>query len=254
MRITIMTLFTETIDAMLNCSIIGRARKAGIVDISSIDIRKFSDNKHMQVDDYPYGGGAGMLMTPQPIYNCYEYIKSTLEPNSSMRVLYMTPQGKVWNQEMAKEFAKEENIAILCGHYEGIDQRVIDEIVTDEVSIGDYVLTGGELPALVVTDSIVRLIPGVLGKEESFEEESFSKGFLEYPQYTRPPVFLGRAVPEVLLSGNHKKIADYRHEQSIINTLLKRPDLLEKINLTESERKFIEEYVKNRCKDHEDML
>ncbi len=254
MKITIMTLFTETIDAMLNCSIIGRARKARIVDISSIDIRKFSDNKHMQVDDYPYGGGAGMLMRAQPIYDCYQYIKETATNNAPMRVLYMTPQGKVWNQDMAKTFAKEENIVILCGHYEGVDQRVIDEIVTDEISIGDYVLTGGELPALVVTDSIVRLIPGVLGKEESFQEESFSQGFLEYPQYTRPPEFLGRTVPEVLLSGNHKKISDYRHKQSIINTLLKRPDLLEKIDLSQGERKFIEEYVKKSCKSNKDML
>lgn len=249
-----MTLFKETIDAMLDCSIIGRARKSGIVDISSIDIRQFASNKHKQVDDYPYGGGAGMVMMPQPIYDCYQYIKSQSPVDTPMRVLYMTPQGKVWNQEMAQEFAKEENIVILCGHYEGVDQRVIDEIVTDEISIGDYVLTGGELPALVVTDSIIRLVPGVLGKEQSFQEESFSQGLLEYPQYTRPPVFLDRNVPEVLLSGNHQKIAQYRHQQSIINTLLKRPDLLEKVSLSEEDRQFIEEYVKKSCKANKDML
>lgn len=247
MRITIMTLFKETIDHMLDYSIMARAKKNSDVIIDSVDIRQFANNKHLQVDDYPYGGGAGMLMMPDPIYNCFNYIKNknSAEP---MRVVYMTPQGKVWNQQMAEEFSKEQNLVILCGHYEGVDQRVLDEIVTDEISIGDYVLTGGELAALVIADSIVRLIPGVLGKKESFEEESFSDGLLEYPQYTRPPVFQGRKVPDILLSGNHKKIEEYRREQAVINTLNKRPELLEKAYLSENEKRFIDKYRENDCK------
>lgn len=247
MKITIMTLFTEMIDNVINYSIMGRAKKNELVDITSIDIRTFSNNKHNQVDDYPYGGGAGMLMMAPPIYDCYQHIKAQ-SGDKPQRVVYMTPQGKPWNQEMAEEFSKEENIILLCGHYEGIDQRIIDEIVTDEVSIGDYVLTGGELPALIVADSIVRLLPGVLGKQESFEDESFSEGLLEYPQYTRPAVFLDRMVPEVLTSGNHKKIDEYRREQSLINTFNKRPDLLKKAKITDKEKGFIHEYAKTRCK------
>lgn len=253
MKLTIMTLFKETIEAMLNYSIIGRAQKNEHVSIEAVDIRPFANNKHLQVDDYPYGGGAGMLMMAQPIYDCYESIKAKSN-GKARRVIYVTPQGKVWNQEMAEEFSKEEELVILCGHYEGIDQRIIDEIVTDEISIGDYVLTGGELAALVITDSIIRLIPGVLGKKESFEEESFSDGLLEYPHYTRPPVFRGREVPEVLLSGNHQKIAAYRREQALINTFHKRPDLLQKADLNKNETLFIREYAKKSCKKDEDML
>ncbi len=257
MKLTIMTLFKETIDAMLECSIVGRARKNNCISIESVDIRAFSNNKHLQVDDYPYGGGAGMLMMAQPIYDCYQFIKERSSAQT-MRVIYVTPQGKVWNQAMAEEFSKEEELVILCGHYEGVDQRVIDEIVTDEISIGDYVLTGGELAALVMTDSIVRLIPGVLGKKESFEEESFSDGLLEYPQYTRPAVFRDRKVPDVLLSGNHQKIEAYRREQSIINTFHKRPELLREAHLNERERHFINEYfyedTKKYCKKEQDML
>jgi tRNA (guanine37-N1)-methyltransferase len=242
-----MTLFKETVDHMLEYSIMGRAKKNHAIVIDSIDIRQFSNNKHLQVDDYPYGGGAGMLMMPEPIYNCYNHV---IEKNGSKptRVVYMTPQGKVWNQQMAEEFSKEQDVIILCGHYEGVDQRILDEIVTDEISIGDYVLTGGELAALVIADSIVRLIPGVLGKEESFERESFSDGLLEYPQYTRPPVFLDRKVPDILLSGHHKKIEDYRREQALINTLNKRPELLQSAHLTETEKQFMREYAENDCK------
>lgn len=247
MKITIMTLFTDMIDNAINYSIMGRAKKNELVDISAIDIRGFSNNKHNQVDDYPYGGGAGMLMMAPPVYDCYNAIKECSN-GKVPRVMYMTPQGKPWNQAMAEEFSKEENIVLLCGHYEGIDQRVIDEIVTDEVSVGDYVLTGGELPALIVADSIIRLLPGVLGKQESFEDESFSEGLLEYPHYTRPAVFLDKQVPEVLTSGNHKKIDEYRREQSLINTFNKRPDLLKKAKLTEKEKQFIHEYAKTRCK------
>nr|WP_302596190.1 tRNA (guanosine(37)-N1)-methyltransferase TrmD [uncultured Cellulosilyticum sp.] len=247
MKITIMTLFKETIDQILNYSIMGRAKKSNQIELEAIDIRPFAANKHHQVDDYPYGGGAGMLMMAQPIYDCYEHVKNEM-PDVKPRVLYMTPQGKVWNQQMAEEFAKEEHIIILCGHYEGVDQRVIDEIVTDEISIGDYVLTGGELPAVIIADSIMRLKPGVLGKKESFEEESFSDGLLEYPHYTRPAEFRGRTVPAELLSGNHKKIEEFRREQSLINTYNKRSDLLEKANLTAKDKKFLENYAKNHCK------
>ncbi|MGL4363172.1 MAG: tRNA (guanosine(37)-N1)-methyltransferase TrmD [Cellulosilyticaceae bacterium] len=243
MQITIMTLFTDMIDQVINYSIMGRAKQKGLIEISSIDIRDYAINKHKQVDDYPYGGGAGMLMMAEPVCSCYEDIcnKSTTKPT---RVVYLTPQGKQWNQQMAEEFSKEEHIVFLCGHYEGIDQRALDLIVTDEISIGDYVLTGGELPALSIADSIIRLIPGVLGKQESFEDESFSEGLLEYSQYTRPAEFRGSSVPKVLLSGNHKEIDKYRREQSIINTLNKRPDLLEKAVLTEKERQFVKEYEK----------
>lgn len=243
-----MTLFKEMVEQVLGYSIMGRAQKNQLVELEAVDIRDFANNKHNQVDDYPYGGGAGMLMMAPPVYDCYASIVAHSEAKKP-RVLFMTPQGKVWNQEMAEAFSKEEHIIILCGHYEGIDQRVIDEIVTDEISIGDVVLTGGELPALMVTDSIIRLIPGVLGKQASFEEESFSEGLLEYNHYTRPPIFHGMEVPEVLLSGNHKKIEEYRRREAIINTYHKRPDLLEKANLTPKERCFIEEYLKKDCQN-----
>ncbi len=253
MRITIMTLFKEMVDHVLGYSMMAKAQQKGLIELESVDIRDFSGNKHNQVDDYPYGGGAGMLIRAQPVYDCYTSILEKAE-GKKPRVLYMTPHGKVWNQEMAERFAQEENIIILCGHYEGIDQRVIDEIVTDEISIGDFVLTGGELPALIVADSIMRLIPGILGKQASFEEESFSDGLLEYYHYTRPPVFRDRAVPEVLLSGNHKKIEEHRRQESIINTFYKRPDLLEKANLSEKEKRFLEEYAKKDCKPPKDMI
>ena len=253
MRITIMTLFKEMVDEVLNYSMMGRARKNGLIELEAVDIREFANNKHHQVDDYPYGGGAGMLMMAPPVYDCYESIAEKAV-GKKPRVLFMTPHGQTWNQQMAQEFSKEDNLIILCGHYEGIDQRVIDEIVTDEISIGDFVLTGGELPALMVADSIMRLIPGVLGKQASYEEESFSEGLLEYYHYTRPAVFHERPVPEVLLSGNHKKIEEHRRRESIINTYYKRPDLLKKAQLTEEEKRFIENYAKNHCKNETDML
>lgn len=247
MKITIMTIFKEAIDNMLEYSIMGRAKKSGAIELEAVDIRPYAGNKHHKVDDYPYGGGAGMLMMAQPICDCYEAIKNENEKKPT-RVIYVTPQGKVWNQQMAEAFSKEEHVVILCGHYEGIDQRAIDEIVTDEISIGDYVLTGGELPALVIADSIARLIPGVLGKQESFEDESFSEGLLEYPHYTRPAVYRNREVPEALLSGDHKRIAAFRREQSLINTYHKRPDLLEKAELSDKERQFLKEYAEKSCK------
>ncbi len=209
----------------LNTSIIGRAIEAGLLEINAVNIRDYSTNKHMKVDDYPYGGGAGLVMQPEPVYRAYEDL--TKDMKKKPRVVYLTPQGTTFHQEMAKEFAKEEELVFLCGHYEGIDERVLEEIVTDYVSIGDYVLTGGELPAMVMIDSISRLVPGVLHNDDSAGDESFENGLLEYPQYTRPPVFLDKEVPEVLLSGHHENIRKWRHEQSVKRTKERRPDLWE---------------------------
>lgn len=209
----------------LNTSIIGRAIEAGLLEINAVNIRDYSTNKHMKVDDYPYGGGAGLVMQPEPVYRAYEDL--TKDMKKKPRVVYLTPQGTTFHQEMAKELAKEEELVFLCGHYEGIDERVLEEIVTDYVSIGDYVLTGGELPAMVMIDSISRLVPGVLHNDDSAGDESFENGLLEYPQYTRPPVFLDKEVPEVLLSGHHENICKWRHEQSVKRTKERRPDLWE---------------------------
>ena len=209
----------------LNTSIIGRAIEAGLLEINAVNIRDYSTNKHMKVDDYPYGGGAGLVMQPEPVYRAYEDLTKDMKKNP--RVVYLTPQGTTFHQEMAKELAKEEELVFLCGHYEGIDERVLEEIVTDYVSIGDYVLTGGELPAMVMIDSISRLVPGVLHNDDSAGDESFENGLLEYPQYTRPPVFLDKEVPEVLLSGHHENIRKWRHEQSVKRTKERRPDLWE---------------------------
>ena len=225
------------IDAALSHSIIGRAVNEGIINVEAVNIRDFSKDKHRHVDDYPYGGGAGMVMQPQPIYDAY---KSIEEKAGKARVIYMSPQGKRFNQKIAEELSKEESIILLCGHYEGVDERIIEEIVTDEISIGDFVLTGGELAAAAIIDAVSRLVPGVLNKEESHEIESFSDGLLEYPQYTRPPVFMGREVPEVLLSGHHANIDKWRREQSIIRTYQKRPDMLDEAVLTAKERKFLD--------------
>lgn len=209
----------------LNTSIIGRAIDAGLLEINAVNIRDYSTNKHMKVDDYPYGGGAGLVMQPEPVYRAYENL--TKDMKKKPRVVYLTPQGTTFHQEMAKELAKEEELVFLCGHYEGIDERVLEEIVTDYVSIGDYVLTGGELPAMVMIDSISRLVPSVLHNDDSAGDESFENGLLEYPQYTRPSVFLDKEVPEVLLSGHHENIRKWRHEQSVKRTKERRPDLWE---------------------------
>ena len=229
MKFYILTLFPDMIKDGLSHSIIKRACNEGTISIETIDIRDFSNNKHRHIDDYPYGGGAGMVMQPQPIYDAYMSIKPKLSENCP--VVYMTPQGKTFNQEKAKNLSKLEDMVILCGHYEGVDERVIEEIVTDEISIGDFVLTGGELAAMTVIDAVARLIPGVLNKEESFQEESFSDNLLEYPQYTRPPEFMGRKVPAVLLSGHHQNIEKWRKEKSLERTKAKRPDLLEQDNI-----------------------
>lgn len=224
-RFHILTLFPEMVMDGLNTSIIGRAIEAGLLEINAVNIRDYSTNKHMKVDDYPYGGGAGLVMQPEPVYRAYEDL--TKDMKKKPRVVYLTPQGTTFHQEMAKELAKEEELVFLCGHYEGIDERVLEEIVTDYVSIGDYVLTGGELPAMVMIDSISRLVPGVLHNDDSAGDESFENGLLEYPQYTRPPVFLDKEVPEVLLSGHHENICKWRHEQSVKRTKERRPDLWE---------------------------
>ena len=222
-RFHILTLFPKMVMDGLNTSIIGRAIDAGLLEINAVNIRDYSTNKHMKVDDYPYGGGAGLGMQPEPVYRAYKDLTKNMKKKP--RVVYLTPQGTTFHQEMAKELAKEEELVFLCGHYEGIDERVLEEIVTDYVSIGDYVLTGGELPAMVMIDSISRLVPGVLHNDDSAGDESFENGLLEYPQYTRPPVFLDKEVPEVLLSGHHENIRKWRHEQSVKRTKERRPDL-----------------------------
>ena len=224
-RFHILTLFPEMVMDGLNTSIIGRAIEAGLLEINAVNIRDYSTNKHMKVDDYPYGGGAGLVMQPEPVYRAYKDLEKDMKKKP--RVVYLTPQGTTFHQEMAKELAKEEELVFLCGHYEGIDERVLEEIVTDYVSIGDYVLTGGELPAMVMIDSISRLVPGVLHNDDSAGDESFENGLLEYPQYTRPPVFLDKEVPEILLSGHHENIRKWRHEQSVKRTKERRPDLWE---------------------------
>lgn len=223
MKYYVMTLFPEMIEQAMNTSIMGRAIADGLISLQVMNIRDYTLDKHGKVDDYPYGGGAGMVMEAEPIYRCYEQICS--EAGKRPRVIYLTPQGDVFSQKIAKDFSKEDVLVFLCGHYEGVDERVLEEIVTDCVSIGDYVLTGGELPALVMMDAIARLVPGVLNNEESAETESFSDGLLEYPQYTRPVEILGRRVPDVLMSGHHEKINEWRKEQSIMRTRERRPDL-----------------------------
>ncbi|MBQ4558035.1 MAG: tRNA (guanosine(37)-N1)-methyltransferase TrmD [Clostridia bacterium] len=222
MKIDILTLFPEMF-APLKTSLIGKAVDKNLVDLNIIDFREFSNNKHKKVDDYPFGGGAGMLIQAQPIYDAIQSVKKDLS-----KVIYLSPKGKVLNQKMVQDLAKEEHLVLLCGHYEGIDERVIDLCVDEQVSIGDYVLTGGELPAMVLTDAVLRYIPNVLHGEDSTDEESFSDGLLEYPQYTHPREFMGLSVPEVLLSGNHAAIAKWREEQKLIETQKYRPDVYEK--------------------------
>ena len=233
MRYHVLTLFPEMIEQAASASILGRAVKNGHISVETTNIRDFSANKHMRVDDYPYGGGAGMVMEAEPVFRAYESVKEKI--GRKPRTIYLTPQGNVLNQTMVEEFARDEDLVLLCGHYEGIDERVLEEIVTDYVSIGDYVLTGGELPAMVMMDSISRMVPGVLNNQESGETESFSGNLLEYPQYSRPEEWHGKKVPEVLLSGHHANVDKWRREQSIIRTAKWRPDLLPKADLTNKE-------------------
>ena len=223
----IMTLFPELVKGVLSESVIGRAQKSGALEINCHNIRDFSKDKHRRVDDTPYGGGKGMLMMAPPLYDCYEYIKNNRDSSLKQHVIYMSPRGSVFNQKKAEELAKYDNLIIICGHYEGIDQRIIDEIVDEEVSIGDFVLTGGEIPACLVVDAVARLVDGVLSDPECYEKESISSGMLEYPQYTRPYEFHGVCVPDVLISGNHAKIDAWREEMAIKTTRERRPDLLE---------------------------
>ncbi len=239
MNYHILTLFPDMVLEGLNTSIIGRAVQKGIIGIHGINIRDYSKNKHRQVDDYPYGGGAGMVMQPEPVCDAYQDLCRKL--GKRPRVLYMTPQGKVFSQKIARELAQEEDLVFLCGHYEGIDERALSLIVTDYLSIGDYVLTGGELPAMVMIDCISRLVPGVLSNEESAQIESFYDNLLEYPQYTRPETYEGLKVPEVLLSGHHKNIETWRRQESIKRTLERRPDLLEHASLSKKVREFLRE-------------
>ncbi|MDY3775158.1 MAG: tRNA (guanosine(37)-N1)-methyltransferase TrmD [Eubacterium sp.] len=228
MHFYIMTLFPEMFPGIMETSILGRAKAQGLLDWEAVNIRDYTLDKHMKVDDYPYGGGAGMVMQAEPIYRCFEALTKKMRPEpKKKRVIYVTPQGHVFNQKMAEEFAREEELVFLCGHYEGVDERVLEEIVTDYVSIGDYVLTGGELPAMVMIDTISRLVPGVLHNQDSAETESFSDGLLEYPQYTRPETYHEKKVPEVLLSGHHKNIEAWRVEKAIERTKTFRPDLYE---------------------------
>ena len=232
MKFDILTLFPEMFEP-IKTSIIGKATEKGIIDINLINIRDFSEDKHNKVDDTPYGGGAGMVMKPDVVYSAYNSIKA-----EDAKVIYMSPQGKKLNQKKVEELSKENHLIILCGHYEGIDQRVLDKIVDEEISIGDYVLTGGELPAMVMIDAISRYVDGVISGE-SISEESFSNGLLEYPQYTRPEIFMGEKVPDVLLSGHHENINKWRRQESLKNTLKKRPELLDDIELTEKEKIYI---------------
>ena len=234
MRIDILTLFPEMFSP-LEYSVIGRARQKGILEINIVDIRDFSADKHKKCDDYPFGGGAGMVMQAQPIYDAWQAIVTKI--GYRPRTVYLTPQGPTFHQGMAKEYAKEEDLILLCGHYEGIDERVLEEIVTDYVSIGDYVLTGGELPAMVMVDAISRMVPGVLSNQESGSTESFEGSLLEYPQYSRPEEWHGKKVPPILLSGDHAKVDAWRREQSILRTKERRPDLLKRAELSEKERK-----------------
>ena len=280
MNFHILTLFPEMVENGLKTSIIGRAVAGGLLSIEAVNIRDFAFNKHQSVDDYPYGGGAGMLMQAEPVYLAYKDIEEriqkriqnakmqnaeteeqdaevkvqnagiqdaeTVSPDKKLRVVYLSPQGKTFDQKMAEELAEEEDLVLLCGHYEGIDERVLEEIVTDYVSIGDYVLTGGELPAMVMVDTISRLVPGVLHNDVSAEFESFQDNLLEYPQYSIPEEWHGKKVPPVLLSGHHANIEKWRREQSILRTYERRPDLLEKSSLTWKEKKWLEETVKEK--------
>lgn len=244
MNFHVLTLFPEMVSGGLNTSILGRATEKGLISFDVINIRDYTLERHGKVDDYPYGGGAGMVMQAEPIYRAYEALKEKI--GHKPRVVYMTPQGQVFSQKIAEELAKEEDLVFLCGHYEGIDERVLELIATDYLSAGDYVLTGGELPAMMMIDCISRLVPGVLNNDVSAEFESFHDNLLEYPQYTRPEEYMGMKVPEILLSGHHANIEKWRREQSIIRTLERRPELLKDANLSKKEQQFLDRLLAER--------
>lgn len=234
MKFSVLTLFPEMFD-VLKTSVLGRAMEKGLIQVDCVNIRDFSKDKHRHVDDYPYGAGGGMVMQPGPIYDAWKAVAGEDRP----LVVYMSPQGRALSQKLARDLSLEEHIVVLCGHYEGVDQRVLDEIVDIEVSVGDYVLTGGELPAMVMIDCVSRMVPGVLDSQETASEESHYSGLLEYPQYTRPPEFMGRTVPEILLSGNHKDIKRWRREKALETTWRKRPDMLKNAVLSDWDKEFL---------------
>ena len=244
MNFHVLTLFPEMIMNGLETSILGRAAAKGIVSFEAVNIRDYTLERHGKVDDYPYGGGAGMVMQAEPIYRAYEALVEKI--GKKPRVIYMTPQGQTFNQSIAEDLAKEEDLVFLCGHYEGVDERVLEMIATDYLSAGDYVLTGGELPAMMMIDCISRLVPGVLSNNVSAEFETFHDNLLEYPQYTRPEVFMGKKVPDILLSGHHANVEKWRREQSIIRTLKNRPELLEDAVLSKKEQKFLDELLRQQ--------
>jgi tRNA (guanine37-N1)-methyltransferase len=242
MKIDVLTLFPEMFDGVFNASILGKAKEKGIVTPQAINFRAYSGNKHNTVDDYPYGGGGGMVLKPEPVFAAVEDLK--LDDNIKPRVILLCPQGAQFTQQKAEELSKEQHLVLICGHYEGYDERIREHLVTDELSIGDYVLTGGEIPAMVLIDSVVRLLPGVLGNETSAVTDSYSTGLLEHPHYTRPAEFRGWPVPEVLISGHHANIEVWRREQALLRTLQRRPDLLKSAALTDKERKWIASQLK----------
>ena len=242
MKFDVLTLFPDMLSAVLGDSIIGRAQDNGLLELNLVNIRDFSKNKHRKTDDYPFSGGGGMLMTPQPIYDAYMSIAK--DKKNKPHTVYLSPQGKVFSQERAKELAQMDEIVLLCGHYEGVDQRVLDMIIDEEISIGDFVLTGGEIPAMAVIDAVSRMIPGVLANEKSYGDESHFDGLLEYPQYTHPQEFMGRKIPDILISGHHKNIEKWKREQALEVTLKKRPDLLDKADLSEEDRRFLAKFDK----------
>lgn len=244
MEFYVLTLFPDMVLNGLDTSIIGRAIADETIRLEAVNIRDYTASRHGKTDDYPYGGGAGMVMQAQPVYDAFRSVADRLPYKP--RVIHMTPQGRVFNQQTARELALEKGLVFLCGHYEGIDERVLDEIVTDNLSIGDFVLTGGELPAMCMIDAISRMIPGVLHNDESAEDDSFGNGLLEFPQYSRPEVWNGRSVPKILLSGDHARVDAWRREQSLIRTAERRPDLLETAAISPKEREFVEKYLANR--------
>ncbi|MEK3882110.1 tRNA (guanosine(37)-N1)-methyltransferase TrmD [Paenibacillus sp. PL2-23] len=244
MRIDVLTLFPEMFEGVFGSSILGKAKEKGLVSLEAINFRQYSTNKHSTVDDYPYGGGGGMVLKPEPVFAAVEELQARSE--SKTRVILMCPQGESFTQRKAEELAKEEHLVLICGHYEGYDERIREHLVTDELSIGDYVLTGGEIPAMTVIDSVVRLLPGVLGNETSAVTDSYSTGLLEHPHYTRPPQFRDWSVPDILISGHHAKIEQWRREQSLLRTFKRRPDLLEGAELTEKERKLLKEWAQRQ--------
>jgi tRNA (guanine37-N1)-methyltransferase len=242
MKIDVLTLFPEMFDGVFGASILGKAKEKGIVSLQAVNFRNYSNNKHNTVDDYPYGGGGGMVLKPEPVFAAVEDL--AVEPDVAPRVILMCPQGETFTQRKAEELSRERHLVLICGHYEGYDERIREHLVTDELSIGDYVLTGGEIPAMTVIDSVVRLLPGVLGNESSAVTDSYSTGLLEHPHYTRPPEFRGWTVPDVLISGHHGRIDSWRREQSLLRTLIRRPDLLDKVELNKKERLWLEEQRK----------